>query len=175
MTARHLAIAAFAVLGVWYLGGAAAGVLGAVAGILAAVGSSGFDAAVASSGFDGIGSLLLGYLPSVVLGGGFLMLRAWLAGRIAGGEEQAAGDGTGAAQLQLVGITLIGVYLAAYGLESFLDGTLQTFVASEHDEYFQKTTWLRRNAGAIATTFVGFVVLTTSRQVHGWLVREHAR
>jgi hypothetical protein len=159
MTARQLAAAAFAVLGVWYLGGSIAG----------------FAAALAAGDAGGLGALVTGYVPAVALGCAFLALRGWLARVVADPEAAAAGAATAAPELQLVGITLVGVYLAASGVESFVDGTLQTILASEHDEYFQKTTYLRRNAGAIATTFVGFVVLTTSRQLHGWVGRAAKR
>jgi hypothetical protein len=151
MTARTLLAATFAVLGVYYAGLA-------VTQLAMQLVLGGHET-----------GLMLSTIPGLVLGALFLLCRRFLADRLAPAAEGEHASPT-ASQLQLVGITLLGLWFAASGVIELVANVLDTSL--EQDEYRSGHTFLRRNAGALVMTAIGFVLMTTTDRIQRWLVRR---
>jgi len=81
-----------------------------------------------------------------------------------------------AAQLQAVGITLLGVWFTASGAIALASDALARLMVTEEEENRMGLThppheYLVRNAEPIATTLVGIAIITIANRIPGWLDR----
>jgi hypothetical protein len=152
MNARGLLAAAFAVLGVYYMAIA-------VAGLAMIVIARGWEPVWVTSSVTRLG---LGVL--------FLLLRNRLAEALAPGP---AGDEAvpTAVQLQTVGITLLGLWFSAVGAIAIAGDALATLLSIAAEQDPPSGRFVQRNAESIATTLAGVAIITIANRIAGWLDR----
>jgi len=79
-----------------------------------------------------------------------------------------------AERLQVVGITLLGLWFLANGAAGLIEGGIDVARTASTRGAFTDSKFLENNMGSIATTVVGFVLLTGAPTVHGWLSRRRS-
>ena len=150
MSTRALLAAAFAVLGTYYTGTSLAEACAS-----ALFGSIAMPVSMAHV----MSGLLLGLL--------LLAFRNLLASLLAGSTPPPERGSTGS--LQVVGITLLGLWMFANGVATLLGNGMQWVLAARPEPGL-----LDRNVAPNAIAAVGFALLAITPLAHGWLQRRRS-
>jgi hypothetical protein len=152
MNARSLLAAAFAVLGVYYA---------AIALVRLAM--------LLITQFRQRPEYVSPAITALVLGMLFLLCRGRMARFLA---STPAGEAVPtAAQLQTVGITLLGLWFAASGAIALAGDALAMLLAMGAEQDPSHGRFMQRNAEAVATTLAGIATITIANRIPGWLDR----